>query len=276
MANVATRCTALLITITGALAAQSAPDQQAACIRTRDLAKAGGFAAVAAAGTAGQKIGARRATAWTIAATPSASAEWNDSQTPAHIFASYELAKVGASAFGRCASPVGAAWRGVAYSAAIGVAKEVADGFYDGFNAADLVADGTGLGLALAQAYLPRLASTTLTISTTGLKPVHTVHGQRFGGPGHAMWLSLKPHDILPAALGSKWPSPLRVSIGRRAPSTLNGAPEYAATLDLDASELIGKSGRLRGLTSALRSVHLPAPGVIVGSGQRARFALVW
>jgi hypothetical protein len=221
-----------------------------------------------------QKRNARRADGWAMGAPVTGLGEWNDAQTPLHIIASHQLARVGARAFGGCASRTTAAWRGAAFSAAIGVAKEVVDGFYDGFNPADLVADGAGIGLAVAQAYAPRLESLSFTVSLSGLATARTPRGTRFGAPGHATWLSASPDGLLPAQIARRWPAAARVSAGRRIGQIATNPPEYVFTLDLDASRVIPLSnGTLRSL---LRGVHLPAPGVIVAHGQRARFGLVW
>jgi hypothetical protein len=201
---------------------------------------------------------------------------WHDSQTPAHIFSSYQLARLGAATLGRCTSKTTAVWRGVAYSATIGVAKEITDGFYDGFSIGDLMADATGLGLAVLQAYVPRADAVTMTLSLAGLAPVATAHGQRLGARGHAIWLSASPHALLPSSVADAWPAPIRVSVGRLAPATLNGAPSYALGLDLDAGALVPNDGRWRRVAATLHAVHLPSPAVVVGAGRRPGMALVW
>ena len=277
MPNVATRFTALLLGISVTVGAQSAPSRDdAECLPRTDRVTASGFAGAAMAVTAAQKVGANRSEAWTVAPGANAAELWNDSQTPAHLFASYQLTRVGMHAFGACRTRGAAVLRGVAYSTAIGVAKEVVDGYYTGFNAGDLAVNGVGIGLAVAQAYVPQLESASLTVSLAGLHAVQTPRGRRLGGEGHAMWLSLSPRALLPGAVARRWPAPVRMSLGRRTPASITGAPEYAVTLDLDASALLPRSRRNSGIANALRAIHLPSPGVIMASGRQPRYALVW
>lgn len=273
MANVTARSAALLLLASGALGAQESAPR---CVSTRDVVTTGSIATLALAGTAGQKVGAHSSGAFRVTHPASAGALWNDSQTPLHTFVSYELTKVGAATLGRCVSPASAAWRGAAYSAAIGLAKEVADGYYTGFNSGDLAADAAGIGLAIAQAYVPRLESATLTVSLAGLGTQATTHGQRVGTAGHALWLSVAPKSLLPAAAARVWPRAVRMSLGRRVTREFDGPPEYALTMDLDAAAMLPGTGSLHGLRSALRTLHLPAPGLIVAPGQKPRVAIVF
>ena len=169
-----------------------------------------------------------------------------------------------------------AVWHGAAYAAVIGVAKEITDGFYDGFSVGDVMADGAGISLAVLQAYVPRANAVTMTLSLAGLRPVATAHGQRLGARGHAIWLSASPHELLPSSFAKVWPAPLRLSAGRLAPTTVNGAPSYALGLDVDGGALLPSGDRWKRAAATLRAIHLPSPAMIVGAGQRPRVALVW
>lgn len=268
MARVAVRTLALVAGIGSVVQAQDA------CRTGGRWTTLGGATAASVGVTALQKSTARRADGFSIAMPRRGLSEWNDVQTPLHVIASHQLARMGARALQGCASGTTAIWRGAAFSAAIGVAKEVVDGYYDGFNPADLVADGAGIGLAVAQAYAPRLEGLAFSFSLTGIGTTRTPNGTRLGAPGHAVWLSASPDQLLPAIVGRRWPAAVRLSAGRRFAQSPTGAPEYVMTLDLDASRLLPvRHGTARAL---VRGVHLPAPGLIVAPGQRGRLGLVW
>lgn len=270
MAHAKIRALALVVGMGSAAQAQDA----AACRTGGRWTTLGGATAASVGVTALQKSTARRGDGFTFATPRRGLSEWNDVQTPLHVIASHQLARMGARALQGCASPTTAIWRGAAFSAGIGVAKEVVDGYYDGFNVADLVADGAGIGLAVAQAYAPRLEGLSFSFSLSGIGTTRTPNGTRLGAPGHAVWLSALPSELLPARLGRHWPAAARISAGRRIAQATAGGPEYVMTLDLDASRLLPVTHATT--RSLLRSVHLPAPGLILAPGQRGRLGLVW
>jgi hypothetical protein len=219
-----------------------------------------------------------RRSGWGMARELDRAAIAADPSSHLHAFGSYIMARnVGASA---CVSPSvsrRAAWKGAAISLAIGAAKEVSDGRYNGFSPTDLAVDAVGAGYAVAQAHVPVLRHVTPTFSVSP----HAIRSPR--GPLSALtdyahqtfWLSTNVHDALPASVARAWPSAVRVSVGRRAYG--GGSPsDYVLGLDLDAARLPGSHPAWVRLKQALHNVRLPGPALVMSANGTRALGLYW
>lgn len=89
------------------------------------------------------------------------------------------------------------------------------------------------------------------------------------------VWLSTNVHDVLPEQAKPFWPSPLRLSVGRRGLGA--GLPaEYVVGLDLDAGRLPGTHPRWMQVKALLHTLRLPGPAVVIGPHGTRAVALTW
>ncbi|MGQ0649207.1 MAG: DUF2279 domain-containing protein [Gemmatimonadaceae bacterium] len=218
----------------------------------------------------------QRSTGWTTSDLAT-SVVVADPSSHLHAFGSYAIASgVAASARARCVSPMRAAWMGAAYSAAIGVAKEIADGYYEGFSSADLAVDGAGIALAVAPAYAPALRHVTPALSyDPRRRHVGGAGGLLTNYPAQTFWLSADVDSLFEAAGRSEWPRGLRVSLGRRAYQD-HRTDEYVLGLDLSAAELTKGIRPLRTAAPFLRRVRLPGPALVLRDGRVRGVAIYW
>lgn len=90
-----------------------------------------------------------------------------------------------------------------------------------------------------------------------------------------SVWLSTNVHDLLPSRAARAWPSPVRLSVGRRFTDGPTGA-EYAVGLDLDAARLPGNTPAWRVVKQLLHTVRLPGPAVVMSASGRRVVGLYW
>jgi hypothetical protein len=84
-----------------------------------------------------------------------------------------------------------------------------------------------------------------------------------------SVWLSTNVHDLLPSPAAKVWPSPVRLSVGRRFSDGPVGS-EYAIGLDLDAARLPGTNPKWMAVKQLLHTVRLPGPALVMSpTGQR-------
>lgn len=89
------------------------------------------------------------------------------------------------------------------------------------------------------------------------------------------VWLSTNVHDVLPQSAKPYWPSPLRLSVGRRGLGA--GLPaEYVVGLDLDAAKLPGSHPVWMQIKAVLHTVRLPGPALVMGPNGTRALALYW
>lgn len=90
-----------------------------------------------------------------------------------------------------------------------------------------------------------------------------------------SVWLSANVHDALPRRAARLWPSPVRLSVGRRITDGPIGS-EYAIGLDLDAARLPGSNPKWMAVKRLLHTVRLPGPALVrTAQGQRV-VGLYW
>ncbi|GAB1344379.1 hypothetical protein [Gemmatimonas sp.] len=144
---------------------------------------------------------------------------------------------------------------------------------------------GAGLHATTVESVLPenRSSGTSILGKVTPSFSVAPRAAFRRRGPRGAMidyakqtvWLSTNVHDVLPLSAKPYWPSPVRLSVGRRGLGA--GLPaEYVVGLDLDAAKLPGSHPLWMQVKGVLHTLRLPGPALVMGpSGTRA-LGLYW
>ncbi len=201
-----------------------------------------------------------------------------DPSSHLHALGSYRMAR-NLSPF-TCLSPTArrrSALRGAAMSLAIGTAKEISDGWFNGFSPTDLAVDAVGAGYSVAQAYVPALRHVTPTFSVAPRAFVST-RGPTAALTDYAnqtLWLSANVHELLPASVSRAWPAVVRVSMGRRAYG--GGAPSnYVLGLDLDAAQLPGSHPAWVRIKQVMHNVRLPGPALVMSANGTRTVGLYW
>lgn len=89
------------------------------------------------------------------------------------------------------------------------------------------------------------------------------------------VWLSANMHDLLPRSAARAWPSPIRLSVGRRGLGA--GLPgEYVVGLDLDAARLPGTHPVWMHTKRILHTLRLPGPAIVMGPNGTRAMGLYW
>jgi hypothetical protein len=163
------------------------------------------------------------------------------------------------------------------WALAVGVSKEVADGWYTGFSSVDLAVDAAGVGCALAQAHVPvlRYVTPTFSISSNAVRRLSSARGVMTDYANQTAWLSANVHELLPASAARLWPAAMRLSAGRRRAGVTSGS-QYVVGLDLDAEYLPGSNPTWMKVKSALHHVRIPSPAIVIGSNGTKAFGLYW
>ena len=260
------------------LGAQPAIAQSDACQSTTSASRLGAQVALSALATGLEYQSMARGTAWRMADESDPMAIVADPSSHLHALGSYHLARTAVNA--TCAdraSRVRAAWTSASVALAIGAMKEVADGYYNGFSAVDLGVDAMGAGYAVAQAYLPVLEKITpsFSVAPRALLSTRGPRGALVDYAKQTVWLSANVRDLLPTAAAKAWPSPVRLSVGRRAFGGTTPS-EYVVGLDLDAARLPGNHPAWVRIKNVLHSVRLPGPALVMSSNGTKTFGVYW
>lgn len=89
------------------------------------------------------------------------------------------------------------------------------------------------------------------------------------------VWLSTNVHEVLPSSAKPYWPTPVRLSVGRRGLGA--GLPaEYVVGLDLDAAKLPGSHPVWMQIKAVLHTVRLPGPALVMGPNGTRALGLYW
>jgi hypothetical protein len=235
-------------------------------------------AAAAAAVTGIEYVDMTRQANWHVAVEHDRSAIAADPSSHLHALGSYRMARSLTSS--SCTAPEAlhrAAWKGAAASLVIGAAKEVSDGWYNGFSPTDLAVDAVGAGFAVAQAYVPALQHVTPILSVAP-RALTTANGPTAALTDYAnqtLWLSANVHEVLPRSVAAVWPSAVRVSVGRRAYG--GGTPsDFVIGLDMDAAQLPGSNPTWMRVKQLLHAVHMPGPALVVSANGTRMVGLYW
>jgi len=260
------------------LVGQSAAAQSGDCRSATTASRIGAQIAVSALATGLEYQSMVRGTTWRMADESAPMTIVADPSSHLHALGSYHLARTAVHA--TCAdraSRVQAAWKSAGVALAIGTMKEVADGYYNGFSPIDLGVDAVGAGYAVAQAYLPVLEKITpsFSVAPSAFLSKRGPRGALVDYAHQTVWLSTNVHDLLPASAAKAWPSPVRLSVGRRA---FGGATpsQYVVGLDLDAARLPGNNPTWVRVKSILHSVRLPGPALVMSGNGTKSFGLYW
>jgi hypothetical protein len=260
------------------LGASSAEAQSAACPSVLSAGRIGTKVALSAIATGLEYQSMARGGAWRMADERAPMAIVADPSSHLHALGSYQLARTAVRA--TCAdraSRVRAAWSSARVALAIGAMKEVTDGYYNGFSVVDLGVDAMGAGYAVAQAYLPVLEKITPSFSMAprAFQTTRGAHGALVAYAHQTVWLSANMHDLLPSAAAKAWPSPVRLSVGRRAFGGTTPS-EYVVGLDLDAARLPGNHPAWVRVKNFLHSARLPGPALVFSGNGTKSFGLYW
>lgn len=98
--------------------------------------------------------------------------------------------------------------------------------------------------------------------------------GARMDTRDLSFFVSANMHDLLPAAAARYWPSPVRLSVGRRGFGGSTG--ETIVGLDLDAAQLPGNHPAWVRTKQLLHGLRLPGPALIIGPGGTRAMGLTW
>jgi len=234
--------------------------------------------AAAAAVTGIEYVDMTRQANWHMAVEHDRSAIAADPSSHLHALGSYRMARsLTASDCTSAQALHRAAWKGAAASLAIGAAKEVSDGWYNGFSPTDLAIDAVGAGYAVAQAYVPALRHVTPILSVAP-RALTTANGPTAALTDYAnqtLWLSANVRELLPVSIANVWPAAVRVSVGRRAYG--HGAPsDFVIGMDLDAAQLPGSNPTWMRMKQMLHAVRLPGPALVVSANGTRMVGLYW
>jgi hypothetical protein len=234
-------------------------------------------AALSAAATGVELQGMTRTGSWHTMDQGDAMQIAADPSSHLHALGSYHLARSATSAFAGCQGRSRAALSGAAWALAVGVSKEIVDGWYTGFSTVDLAVDAAGVGYALAQTHVPALRhiTPTFSVSPRALRSLSSARGAMTDYANQTAWLSANVHELLPSKVAGIWPSAMRLSVGRRTAGGATGS-QYIVGLDLDAERLPGTNPTWMRLKSALHHARLPGPAIVMGSGGTKAFGLYW
>lgn len=257
--------------------AQSAPLSQA-CASRLSVRQVAIQTTIASAATGVEYRDMTRTANWHVAKEDNRSAIIADPSSHLHSLGSYRMARnLAAFSCDNATTLRRSALVGAAVALTIGAAKEVADGWYNGFSVTDLAVDATGAGFAVAQAYVPALRHVTpmLSVSPRTLRTKAGAAGALTDYANQTMWLSANVHELLPTRAASLWPSALRLSAGRRA--TGGGAPsDYVLGLDIDAAQLPGTNPAWMRVKQVMHNMRLPGPAVVMGANGTRAVGLYW
>lgn len=194
-----------------------------------------------------------------------------------HFLGGYHLARIGDALLrASCVSEPKAIAIAAAYATLFQLQIEIFDGMYDkyGFSYPDLIANTSGMALAVAQHYHPKLQAFKPTISYW---PTQALRNGKNGElrpsldyAGQTYWISTDVKALLPEDKKRYWPSVVRVSVGHSItdwiePNTggnLRAQRKILLSLDLDADKLPGDNPTWNRVKHTLSFIRFPAPAL--------------
>jgi len=210
-------------------------------------------------------------------------ADWDenfrDQDKFGHLFGGFHLARIGdALLLDACASRKHALLWSAAYATLFQLQIEIWDGMYDkyGFSYADLLANTTGMVLAVVQEKHPALRAIKPTMSyhkSRAMKNARNIPGElrpSLDYSGQTYWISADVNALLPESARGYWPSFLRVSAGHSItdwidPTTgvnFRAKRKLLLSIDLDVDKLPGNNPVWRKLLRNLSYAHVPSPAL--------------
>jgi hypothetical protein len=163
-----------------------------------------------------------------------------------------------------------------AYAAAFQLQIEIWDGLYKkyGFSYADMIANTTGLAIAVVHETLPRTRAIKPTISywpSAAMRNADNIPGElrpSLDYSGQTYWFSADVNALLPRQAKPYWPSFLRISAGHsitawvdpHTGASLRAKRKILLSLDFDAEKLPGNNRLWKTVKHQLSYIHFPAP----------------
>lgn len=205
--------------------------------------------------------------------------DFRDQDKFGHMFGGFHLARIGDALFrDACASKDHALLWSAIYAWTFQLQIEIFDGLYKkyGFSYADLLANTTGMVLAVEQNKHPALRAIKPTMSyhrSAEMKNARNIPGElrpSLDYSGQTYWFSADVNALLPESARGYWPSFLRVSAGHSITDWINpktGAQMRAQrklllSIDLDLEKLPGENPIWKKLKRNLSYAHLPSPAL--------------
>jgi hypothetical protein len=207
--------------------------------------------------------------------------DFRDQDKFGHLFGGFQLARLGYALLrNACASPKHALIWSAAYATLFQLQIEIWDGLYKkyGFSYADLIANTSGMVLAVAREKHPALRALKPTMSyrqSAAMRNRRNSPGEirpTLDYSGQTYWFSLDVNAVLPDQAKPFWPRFLRVSAGHSVtdwinPSTgesMRAQRKLLLTIDLDLEQLPGENHVWKTLKRNLSYVHLPSPALML------------
>jgi hypothetical protein len=210
-------------------------------------------------------------------------ADWDenfrDQDKFGHLFGGYHLAQWGYALLrNACASPQHALLWSAIYATAFQLQIEIWDAQYKkyGFSYADVLANTTGMVLAVAQRKHPSLRFIKPTMSyheSDAMRNRKNIPGElrpSLDYTGQTYWFSFDIKEILPDNAKPFWPGFLRVSAGHsitdwidpRTGANIRAKRKILLSLDLELEGLPGNNPVWKTLKRNLSFIHLPSPAL--------------
>lgn len=194
-----------------------------------------------------------------------------------HLTGGYHLARGGYALLkSACISPKKALILSSAYAAAFQLQIEVWDGLYKkyGFSYADVIANTTGLAIAVLHETHPRTLAIKPTISywpSAALRNANNIPGElrpSLDYSGQTYWFSADVNALLPEQAKGYWPSFLRISAGHsitdwidpHTGANIRAKRKILLSLDFDPEKLPGDNRLWKTVKHQLSYIHFPAP----------------
>ena len=205
--------------------------------------------------------------------------DFRDQDKFGHMFGGFHLARIGGALLrDACASKHHALIWSAAYATLFQLQIEIWDGMYKkyGFSYADLLANTTGMALAVAQQQHPHLRAIKLTMSyrrSAAMRNARNIPGElrpSLDYSGQTYWFSADINALLPANARGYWPSFLRISAGHSItdwidPTTgdnMRAKRKLLLSIDLDLEKLPGNNPLWKTVKRNLSYAHLPSPAL--------------
>jgi hypothetical protein len=210
-------------------------------------------------------------------------ADWDenfrDQDKFGHLLGGYQLARLGYALLrNACASPQHALLWSAAYATLFQLQIEIWDGQYKkyGFSYADVIANTSGMVLAVAQQKHPALRAVKPTMSyheSAAMRNRKNIPGElrpSLDYSGQTYWFSFDLNAMLPDNAKPFWPSFLRVSAGHsitdwidpKTGANIRAQRKLLLSIDLDLEKLPGNNPVWKTLKRNLSFVHLPSPAL--------------
>jgi len=205
--------------------------------------------------------------------------DFRDQDKFGHMFGGFHLARIGDALLrDACASKEHALLWSAAYAWAFQLQIEIFDGLYKkyGFSYADLLANTTGMVLAVEQNKHPALRAIKPTMSyhrSAEMRNARNIPGElrpSLDYSGQTYWFSADVNALLPESARGYWPSFLRVSAGHsitdwidpKTGAQMRAQRKLLLSIDLDLEKLPGDNPIWKKLKRNLSYAHLPSPAL--------------